>query len=127
LQDCVRDLNLLLRSEPALFENQFNQYGFEWVDLQHRAESVAVYRRKAKDSEKDVLVILNFTPVVRRDWKVYTWGKTAWKEIFNSDDKKYWGTGDTNNPDVPVKLVDESDDIYELTVHLPPLGAVVLR
>ncbi|HEY4288404.1 MAG TPA: 1,4-alpha-glucan branching protein GlgB [Puia sp.] len=127
LQDCVKDLNLLLRSEPALFENQFNQYGFEWVDLQHRAESVAVYRRKAKDSEKDVLVILNFTPVVRRDWKVYARGKAQWKEIFNSDDKKYWGTGDTNNPDVPVKLVDESDDIYELTVHLPPLGAVVLR
>jgi len=127
LQDCVRDLNLLLRSEPALFENQFNQNGFEWVDLQHRAESVAVYRRKAKDSLKDVLVILNFTPVVRRDWKVYARGKAEWKEIFNSDDKKYWGTGDTNNPDVQVKLVDESDDIYELTVHLPPLGAVVLR
>jgi 1,4-alpha-glucan branching enzyme len=127
LQDCVKDLNLLLRSEPALFENQFNQHGFEWVDLQHRAESVAVYRRKAKDPLKDVLVILNFTPVVRRDWKVYAWGKAEWKEIFNSDDKKYWGTGDTNNPHVQVKLVDESDDIYELTVHLPPLGAVVLR
>ncbi len=63
---------------------------------------------------------------MRRDWKVYARGKTAWKEIFNSDDRKYWGTGDTNNPQVPVKLVDETDDVYEITVHLPPLRGVVL-
>jgi 1,4-alpha-glucan branching enzyme len=127
LKDCVRDLNRLLRSEPALYENQFNIYGFEWVDLRHRAESVIVYRRKGRDTAADVLVILNLTPVVRRDWKVYARGKTAWREIFNSDDRKYWGTGDTNNPAVQVRLVDETDDMYELNVHLPPLGAVVLK
>ncbi len=127
LKDCVKDLNFLLRNEPALFENQFNQHGFEWVDLTHRNESVVVYRRKGKDPAADVLVILNFTPVVRRDWKVYARGKAAWREIFNSDDKQYWGTGDTNNPAVPVRLVDETDEVYELTVHLPPLGGVVLR
>jgi len=127
LKDCVRDLNFLLRSEPALYENQFSSYGFEWIDLNHRSESVAVYRRKGKDPADDLLVILNFTPVVRRDWKIYARGKSAWKEIFNSDDRKYWGTGDTNNPAVQVNLVDESDDVYELIVHLPPLGAVVLK
>ncbi|MBS1663009.1 MAG: 1,4-alpha-glucan branching protein GlgB [Bacteroidetes bacterium] len=127
VKDCVRDLNFLLRTEPALHENQFNAYGFEWVDLNHRSESVAVYRRKGKDSTGDILIVLNFTPVVRRDWKIYARGKAAWKEIFNSDDKKYWGTGDTNNPLVPVKLVDETDDLYELTIHLPPLGGIVLR
>ena len=127
MKDCVRDLNFLLRGEPALYENQFNMYGFEWVDLNHRNESVVVYRRKGGNPADDILVILNFTPVVRRDWKIYTRGKAAWKELFNSDDRKYWGTGDTNNPAVPVHLVDESDDVYELIVHLPPLGAVVLK
>jgi 1,4-alpha-glucan branching enzyme len=127
LKDCVRDLNRLLRGEPALYENQFNIYGFEWIDLRHRDESVIVYRRKGRDTAADVLVILNLTPMVRRDWKVYARGKTAWKEIFNSDDRKYWGTGDTNNPAVQVRLVDETDDMYELNVHLPPLGAVVLK
>jgi len=42
MKDCVRDLNLLLRHEPALFENQFNEFGFEWIDLDHRQESVIV-------------------------------------------------------------------------------------
>ena len=126
LKDCVRDLNKLLRAEPALYENQFNKYGFEWVDLRHRDEGVIVYRRKGKEAASDVLIILNMTPVVRRDWKVYTRGKSVWAEVFNSDDRKYWGTGDTNNPAIPVRGTGE-EGWYELTVHLPPLGGVVLK
>jgi 1,4-alpha-glucan branching enzyme len=127
LKDCVRDLNLLLRGEPGLYENQFNVYGFEWVDLNHRPESVIVYRRKGKKPEDDVLVILNMTPVVRRDWKVYTYGKSSWSEIFNSDSKKYWGTGDVFNPEIEAKLVDKNEEMYEINVHLPALGGVVLK
>ena len=127
MKDCVRDLCHLYRNEPALYEKQFSPEGFEWIDLDHRAESVIAFRRKGKNPTDDIVIILNMTPVVRWDWKLELSGKAGWKEIFNSDDKKYWGTGDTNNPDVPVRLVDESDEIYELTVHLPPLGAVVLR
>jgi 1,4-alpha-glucan branching enzyme len=126
LKDCVRDLNKLLRGQPALYENQFNKYGFEWVDLRHRDDGVIVYRRKGKEAANDVLIILNMTPVVRRDWKVYTRGKSVWVEIFNSDDRKYWGTGDTNNPAIPVRGTGE-EAWYELTVHLPPLAAVVLK
>jgi 1,4-alpha-glucan branching enzyme len=126
LKDCVRDLNKLLRGQPALYENQFSKFGFEWVDLRHRDEGVIVYRRKGKEAANDVLIILNMTPVVRRDWKVYTREKSVWAEIFNSDDRKYWGTGDTNNPAIPVKGTGE-EGWYELTVHLPPLGAIVLK
>ncbi|MBS1915928.1 MAG: 1,4-alpha-glucan branching protein GlgB [Bacteroidetes bacterium] len=127
LRDCVSDLNALLASEPALYENQFNMYGFEWVDLNHRAESVISYRRKGKKPKDDVLVILNMTPVVRHDWKVYTYGKSSWKEIYNSDDKKYWGSGDVSNPEPVVNLVDKKEKMYEINVHLPALGAIVLK
>jgi 1,4-alpha-glucan branching enzyme len=127
LKDCVRDLNLLLTSEPAMYENQFSVDGFEWIDLNHRAESVMVYRRKGTDPKDDLLVILNVTPVVRRDWTVFAYGKKEWKEIFNSDDKKYWGTGDVFNPKIKVTPVEESEDQYRLTVHLPPLAAIVLK
>jgi 1,4-alpha-glucan branching enzyme len=127
LKDCIRDLNLMLRKEPALYENQFDMRGFEWVDLNHRSESVIVFRRKGSRPEDDVLVILNMTPVVRRDWKLHAYGKSAWLEIFNSDSKKYWGTGDVFNPSLEVNLVDKKEDVYEINVHLPALGAVVLR
>jgi len=127
LKDCVRDLCLLLRQEPALYEKQFKQEGFEWIDLNHRQESVIVYRRKGILPENDLLVILNMTPVVRRDWKLYAHDKDNWKEIFNSDDKKYWGTGDVSNPSPTVKLVDKNTHRFEINVHLPALGAIVLK
>ncbi len=127
LKDYMRDLNILLRSEPALYERQFKQDGFEWVDLNHRQESVVVYRRKGKDPDEELLVILNFTPVARLDWKVYAQGKSKWKEIFNSDGKKYYGTGDVYNPSVETKMVDKKGKWYEINVHLPPLGAVILK
>jgi 1,4-alpha-glucan branching enzyme len=127
LRDCVRDLNSLLRDEPALYENQFNIYGFEWVDLNHREESVVSYRRKGKDPNDDLIIVLNMTPVVRRDWKIFARGKASWKEIFNSDDKKYWGTGDVFNPHPGLHMVDKKEKLYEINIHLPPLGAVVLK
>ncbi len=127
LKDCVRDLNLLLREEPALYENQFSIDGFEWIDLNHRSESVMVYMRKGKDEKKNLLVILNATPLVRRDWKVYVKGKKDWKEIFNTDDKKYNGTGDVYNPDIQAKMVDKKEKWYEINVHLPPLACIILR
>jgi 1,4-alpha-glucan branching enzyme len=127
MKDCLRDLNLLLRNEPALYERQFRVDGFEWVDLNHRAESVVCYKRKGEDPEKDILVVLNLTPVVRRDWKIRVRGKQEWKEVFNSDDKKYYGTGDTYNPQIETLVLDNSEGEYEINIHLPPLGAIVLR
>mgnify|MGYP001283810510 FL=1 len=127
LKDCVRDLNFLLRQEPALYESQFDINGFEWVDLNHRDECVIVYRRKGKDPANDLLIVLNLTPVARFDWKIYAYGKPAWKEIFNSDWKKYYGTGDVYNPEILTNAVDNNSDWYEINVHLPPLAAIVLK
>jgi 1,4-alpha-glucan branching enzyme len=127
LQACVRDLNKLLRSEPALYENQFNVHGFEWVDLNHRQECVVVYRRKGKKEDNDLLVILNLTPIPRWDWEIEVSGRKYDKEIFNSDDAQYWGSGNINNPDIRMELLDKEEKKYKLTVNLPPLGAIVIR
>ena len=126
LKYCVQQLNQLYQSEPALYEKQFEPGGFEWVDLNHRSDSVMVYKRKGKRKD-DVLVILNVTPVVRNDWEIFVHGKGKWSEIFNSDSKEFWGTGDVFNPTIQSKLVDKPSKCYQLKVHLPALGAVVLR
>ncbi len=127
IKDCVRDLCHLYKSEPALYERQFEKDGFEWVDLNHHNESVICYRRKGLHAKDDLLIVLNMTPVVRRDWKIVVDGKSEWKEIFNSDETKYWGTGDVFNPDIKVQKTGTNGQHYEINVHLPPLGAVVLR
>lgn len=125
--ECVKTLARLLKSEPALYENQFNQYGFEWVDLNHGSESVMVYKRKGKKPEDDIVIVLNMTPVVRRDWKLHVQGKQTWKEIFNSNDRNFWGTGDVFNPEIEVRVVDGEAGWYELNLHLSPLGAILLK
>ena len=106
MQECVKDLNHLYKTEKALHELQFDSQGFEWVDLNNRNECVMVYRRKGKTKKDDVLVILNMTPIVHNNWKITVYGKQGWKEVFNSDAKKYWGTGDVFNPEIACTLVD---------------------
>ena len=67
------------------------------------------------------------TPVVRHNWIIEVYGKAGWEEIFNSDEKKYWGTGDVTNPKIEVELVDKKTGLYKIKVHLPALAAVVLK
>jgi 1,4-alpha-glucan branching enzyme len=127
MKNCVRDLCHLYKSEGALYEKQFEPGGFEWVDLNHREESIICYRRNGEKPKDDILVVLNMTTVVRHDWKIRVQGKSKWHEIFNSDDKKYWGAGNVYNPDPEVKLVDKIDKIFEINVHLPPLAGIILK
>jgi 1,4-alpha-glucan branching enzyme len=124
---CIQKLNELYRSEPAFYEQQFEPGGFEWINLDHRSETVIAFKRKGLRKEDDVLVLLNMTPEVRRDWTIEVKGKKEWKEIFNSNDADFWGTGDVFNPSVRVELISKTTGSYQLTVHLPALGAVVLK
>ncbi|MCZ2222331.1 MAG: 1,4-alpha-glucan branching protein GlgB [Chitinophagales bacterium] len=123
---CVQKLNELYRSHPALYEKQFNPEGFEWIDLEHKAEAVLSYKRKGNNSNDDVIVILNMTPTVRYNWQIMVKGKNKWKEIFNSNDKEYWGTGDVFNPEIKVITKNKKEKKHLLTLNLPALGAVVL-
>jgi 1,4-alpha-glucan branching enzyme len=127
LKDCVADLNKLLTIEPALYKNQFNRKGFEWVDLNHRQESIIIFRRMGKQSDEDLLIILNMTPVARNDWEVVVSGKPYTQEIFNSDRTIYFGTGNVYNPGIRSELIDKEKNTYRLRVNLPPLAGIVLK
>jgi 1,4-alpha-glucan branching enzyme len=124
---CVQKLNELYTSEPALYELQFDSAGFEWIDLQHRSESVMAFKRKGKNPAHDIVVLINATPVVRHDWKISVQGKQEWLEIFNSDHQDFWGTGVVYNPSIPCVCVDAQKKWYELTLQLPALSAVVIK
>jgi 1,4-alpha-glucan branching enzyme len=127
LQLCVKDLNNLLRSNAALYENQFNMHGFEWIDLYHRDECVIVYRRKGKADQDDLLIILNLTPEPRLDWEIYLTGKTYTSEIFNSDRIEYWGSGNVFNPTIRQEVVNKEEKKIKIIVNIPPLAGIVLK
>ncbi len=127
LKKCVRDLCFLLRAEPALYECQFSEAGFEWIDRSHQQEMVVVYRRKGLDPANDLLVILHMGEAPRRGWQLMATGKNNWKEIFNSDAEEYWGSGQSLNPAPVIKSSTPKSAGYQLTVNLPALGAIVLK
>ncbi|MBS1747744.1 MAG: 1,4-alpha-glucan branching protein GlgB [Bacteroidetes bacterium] len=124
---CVQKLNELYRNEPALYEKQFTPGGFEWLDLTKGSNAVLGYKRIGNDRKDDILVILNMTTMVRMDWEVYVHDKGDWQEIFNSNNKEFWGTGDVFNPEIRCELVDEGTKAYRLLVNLPALGGIVLK
>ncbi len=124
---CVQQLNDLYKNNPALYELQYEKGGFEWVEMNKRAEGVIAFKRKAKDWREDVVVVLNMTPVPRTDYPIHVHGNKPWKEIFNSDAKSFWGVGDLYNPSIPMEPQDEKGEWFKLSLQLPALAAVVIK
>ncbi len=125
LQDFVKDLNHLYRTEPSMYELQFDPKGFEWVEANDGENSIYIYLRKGKEEEDVTMIVLNLTPRVF-DYKIGVNEGTNWEVILNSDDKKYGGSG------VDAAIVDEEDDEWmyrpnNIVLTLPPLAGVVLK
>jgi len=124
---CVQELNALYKTHPALYELQYEEGGFEWVELNQRQEGIIAFKRKGKDPDQTILVVLNMTPVPRHQFPIHVEGKTIWKEIFNSDAKAFWGSGDVYNQEIQAKSVDETNQMQVIMLELPPLAAIVFK
>lgn len=130
IQECVKDLNKLYKSQPALYERQFRPEGFEWIEWADGENSVLSYLRKGYDAESAVLVICNFTPVPRENYKVgvpeaFTKAGSKVKELFNSNEKKYGGSGDFISKKVKVEATPWNGREHSITLDLAPLAVMV--
>ena len=127
LKNCIRDLSHLYKKEKALYELQFSTDGFEWKSITNQSNGIVVYRRRAKQTNKDVWVILNYSSSHYHEWEMEIVGKSSIKEIFNSNDTHYWGTGEYLNPSLKLKLTDKKNKLGKIKVNIPALSAVVLK
>ena len=130
IQECVKDLNKLYKSQPALYERQFRPEGFEWIEWSDSENSVLSYLRKGYEAENSVLVICNFTPVPRENYKVgvpetLTKAGAKLKELFNSNEKKYGGSGDFISKKVKVEAEAWNGREHSITLDLAPLAVMV--
>jgi 1,4-alpha-glucan branching enzyme len=126
IQRLVADLNGLMRREPALHELDVHREGFEWVDANDSNQSVTSYLRKAKNGET-VLVVLNYTPVVREGYRVGVPRGGEWRELLNSDAPHYGGSGVGNYGAVQAQASPSHGREFSLQLTLPPLGALFLK
>ena len=122
----MKDLNALYKKEPALYELDYNPDGFEWINNISADECIVSYVRRAKNGD-ELLVVVSFTPVLREKYKIGVPGAGQYKEIFNSNAKKYGGTGKLNSR---VRVSEESEcDNRRNSIHItvPPLGICIFR
>jgi 1,4-alpha-glucan branching enzyme len=123
----VKDLNHFYRSEPALYEVDFEPQGFEWVDFHDWQNSIFSFLRKSKDGKHIVLVVMNCTPVPRYNYRVGVPEGGFWRECLNSDALEYGGSGHGNFGGVEAEDIACHGRAYSLNLTLPPLGVLFFR
>jgi 1,4-alpha-glucan branching enzyme len=126
LQRWVIDLNRLYRSQPALYEFDFNPNGFEWIDCIDVDDSIISFIRKGRATGSIVLAVGNFTPVPRYNYRVGVLRGGIWKELLNSDAKEYGGSGQGNLGGVEAAKIELHNRPYSLNLTLPPLSILFL-
>jgi len=123
----VRDLNACYRREAALHEVDFQQQGFEWVDCRDSEDSVISFLRRGSTTRDVVLVVANFTPVPRLNYRVGVPLGGYWQELLNSDAPIYGGTGVGNFGGMNATPVAAHGKYHSLLLNVPPLGVVFLK
>jgi len=126
IQKLIKDLNKIYKTYPALYEKQFGQDGFQWIDYGDAENSVLTFIRKGHDEKNDLIIAANFTPIARENYRIGIPKSGPLKEIFNSDAKKYGGSGSKNTAVRTEKKPWHSfDESIEITI--PALGIVIYQ
>ena len=129
VQRLVRDLNSVLRHYPALHQRDVQPDGFAWVSHEDAQHSVIVFERRAAPDEAGhaarVLVICNLTPVVRHGWRIGVPQAGAWRELINTDQTVYGGSG-VGNGVLESEALPWQDQAQSIVMTLPPLATVML-
>ena len=127
MQNYVKDLLKLYKEYPALYRLDHDPDGFEWINNISADETIVVFLRKNRKRDETLLVVCNFTPVVRKNYKIGVPFEGKYKEIFNSDAKVYGGEGNVN-PRVKPSKEDECDERENsIRITVPPLGISIFR
>ncbi len=127
IKNLVSDLNAMYRSDPALYEVDFEWQGFEWLELHDWENSVLAFLRSAKDPGDSIVVVCNFTPVVREDYRVGVPSGGFYREILNTDSQRYGGSNVGNQGGVWARHESHAGRPYHLSLRIPPMGVLFLK
>lgn len=124
MQTLIEDLNKLYKESPVLHRLDFFAEGFEWIDSNDASQSVISYLRK--DGDEHVVVVLNFTPMARRDYRIGVPQAGEYREVLNTDSNRYGGGDNGNAGGVHADEIEWLGHPYSISHTLPPLSALVL-
>lgn len=127
MQDYVKDLNRLYRSERALYEVDYSFEGFEWINCDDAEHSIVSFLRRGKDWRDTLIFVYNFTPVVHDHYRIGVPFNTYYQEIFNSDSEIYGGSNVGNCGGLQSEEIGCNGRPYSLGLKIPPLAMVVFK
>lgn len=127
IQKWVRDLNNLYMKETGLHELDFESSGFQWLDCNDSQQSTLSMLRLSRDEEESLIVVCNFTPVPRYNFKIGLSHNGVYKELLNSDAEYYGGSGIGNLGEVYAKELPYQGRPFSVEISLPPLAVVFLK
>ncbi|HEX5000795.1 MAG TPA: 1,4-alpha-glucan branching protein GlgB [Terriglobia bacterium] len=127
LQRWVRDLNHFYRSQPLLYEVDSDSAGFEWIDCNDTHNSVVSFLRQTRDRREIAVFVCNFTPVVRRNFRIGVPEGGFWRETLNSDAPFYGGSGQGNSGGVEASPVPAHGRPESINITVPPLAIIVFQ
>ena len=127
VQVWLKHLNILYRGEPALHELDVEPAGFEWADCTDWDKSIISFLRKGKITGEYLLVVCNFTPIIRYDYRVGVPTGGYWKEVLNSDAGEYGGSGHGNLGGITAMPVPYHGRYHSLPLIVPPLGIIFFK
>jgi 1,4-alpha-glucan branching enzyme len=127
LQSWVEQLNRIYAQEPALHDFDADPKGFEWIDCNDNAASTISLLRKSRSPSQNIVVVCNFTPIPRVDYRLGVPSGGYWRELLNSDAKEYAGSGIGNAGGVMAEEKPAHGRPFSLNLTLPPLGALFLK
>jgi 1,4-alpha-glucan branching enzyme len=127
LKAFVKELNHLYKSNEALWFHDHGWEGFEWISSNDWERSIIAFIRKGKTPKDFIIVILNFTPEVYRNYHIGVPQKGKYIELFNSDDLKFGGSGQLNEKPLMTEKIPCHGREFSIVINIPPLGGSILN
>ena len=125
IQELVKNLNGVYRQYPALYANNFEASGWQWIDGSDNANSVISYLRAAEDSL--LLVVLNLTPQPHQSYLVGVPENARYELVINSDSALFAGSGYCDLPFYEAEPMPFHGQPYSIAINLPPLAGLIFQ
>ena len=122
MREYVKDLNHFYLDHPALWQNDIDWQGFQWISCDDYQQSVIAFRR-VDAKGKEVIVVCNFCPVTRAGYRIGVPKTGTYVPVFSSDDAKYGGAGTALAP-VKAEKVEQHGHAQSVELTIPPLSVV---
>lgn len=126
-QKFFKDINHFYKNTPELWELDYYQEGFQWIDADNNEQSIYIFIRRSKNIDNYKIFVCNFTPMVYYDFNIGVPEAGSYREIFNTDREEYGGSGQVVEDTLSSKEGWCHNQPYTLTIKIPPMAVSVFE